>query len=154
MEPGPSSRKENPSKEATMKTVLETKHIGVSIGVAWKTAYRFLSEPTNFPEWASGLCKSIRPGAKGEWIIEAPQGTLTASFTPENEYGILDHTVILTDGTKVENPMRILPNAEGCEIVFTLYKLPSMTSEKFKEDAAWVQKDLSELKILLETKFS
>lgn len=136
-----------------MKAVLESKHIGVSIGVAWKTAYQFLSEPTRFPEWASGLCKSIQPGTNGEWIIEAPQGTLKAFFTPENEYGILDHTVILTDGTKIANPMRILPNGEGCEIVFTLFKTIVMTSEKFEEDAAWVKKDLSELKVLLENKF-
>ncbi|TGL93086.1 SRPBCC family protein [Leptospira barantonii] len=136
-----------------MKTVLETKHISVSVRVACKTAYRFLSEPTNFPEWASGLCKSIRPGSKGEWIIEAPQGTLKAIFTPENEYGILDHTVILPNGTKIANPLRILHNGEGSEIIFSLFKVADMTSEKFEEDAAWVKKDLGELKILLESKF-
>ncbi|MCG6167674.1 SRPBCC family protein [Leptospira sp. FAT2] len=136
-----------------MKTTFETKHVSISVGVSWKTAYEFLSEPKNFPEWASGLCKSIRPGPNEEWIIEAPQGTLKAIFTPKNPYGILDHTVILNETDRIANPLRILPNGEGSEILFTLFKTPNMTQEKFEEDAAWVKKDLNELKALLERKY-
>ncbi|MBW0434201.1 SRPBCC family protein [Leptospira yasudae] len=136
-----------------MKTTFAAKHVSVSVGVPWKTAYEFLSEPKNFPEWASGLCKSISPGPNEEWIIEAPQGMLKAIFTPENPYGILDHTVILNETDRIANPLRILPNGEGSEILFTLFKTPDMTQQKFEEDAAWVKKDLNELKALLERKY-
>ncbi|AOP33761.1 polyketide cyclase [Leptospira tipperaryensis] len=136
-----------------MSPILETKHIGVSIRVSWKTVYAYLSDPKNFPQWASGLCKSITQGNDEEWIIEAPQGTLKAVFTPPNEFGIIDHTVIFPTGERIHNPMRILPNAEGSEVVFSLFKTPEMSSEKFEEDANWVKKDLNELKNLMEKKF-
>ncbi|MBM9502033.1 SRPBCC family protein [Leptospira sp. 201903071] len=136
-----------------MSRLLETKHIGVSIQASWENVYKYLSDPRNFPEWASGLCKSISPGNDGEWIIEAPQGKLKAAFTPSNEFGILDHTVIFPTGERIRNPMRILPNADGSEVLFSLFKTPEMSSEKFEEDTSWVLKDLNELKNLMEKKF-
>jgi len=40
-----------------------------------------------------------------------------------NKFGILDHDVTLPSGAKVYNPMRVLPNNDGCELIFTLYQL-------------------------------
>jgi len=43
-----------------------------------------------------------------------------------------------------------VPNGDGCEVMFTLLKLPGMTDEQFAADAAHVLKDLSTLKSLME----
>ncbi|PJZ55279.1 SRPBCC family protein [Leptospira adleri] len=136
-----------------MYEIREVKHIGVSIRAPWKAVYEYLSDPRNFPQWASGLCKSILQESEEEWIIEAPQGKLKAVFTKKNEYGIIDHTVIFPSGEKIHNPMRILPNAFGSEVLFSLFKTPKMENAKFEEDANWVIKDLNELKNLMEKKF-
>ncbi|MBM9578572.1 SRPBCC family protein [Leptospira sp. 201903070] len=136
-----------------MIRILKTKHIGISILASSEKVYKYLSDPRNFPQWASGLCKSITPGAGEEWIIDAPQGALKAIFTKENEFGIVDHTVIFPTGERIHNPMRILPNADGCEVLFSLFKTEGMSSKKFEEDANWVRKDLNELKNLMEKTF-
>jgi hypothetical protein len=46
--------------------------------------------------------------------------------------------------------MRILSNGTGSEVLFTLFRLPEMSDEKFAQDAEWVKRDLDALKNLLE----
>jgi hypothetical protein len=46
--------------------------------------------------------------------------------------------------------MRVVPRGKGSEIIFTLFRQPDMSDEKFAEDAKWVEKDLKRLKGLLE----
>ena len=62
----------------------------------------------------------------------------------------LDHDVTLPSGVKVYNPMRVFPNNDGSELVFTLYRRPDMSDQEFAEDAKSVEKDLANLKTLLE----
>lgn len=132
-----------------MKTVLEAKHISVSINRPPKEVYDFASEPENLPKWATGLGGSIKE-VNGEWIADAPMGKIKIRMAEKNAYGVLDHDVILESGIKVHNPMRVVPNGGGSEIVFSLIRQPDMTDEKFSEDAKWVEKDLGILKRLLE----
>jgi hypothetical protein len=51
---------------------------------------------------------------------------------------------------KVYNPMRVFPNNDGSELVFTLYRRPDMSDQEFAQDAMWVERELAKLKTLLE----
>ncbi|EQA46272.1 hypothetical protein LEP1GSC050_0477 [Leptospira broomii serovar Hurstbridge str. 5399] len=137
-----------------MSDISEVRHLSISVNLPKQIVYDFLSEPRNFPEWASGLCKSISPGGEGEWLIEAPEGNLRARFTDRNIHGVLDHYVILESGNEIYIPMRLISNGSGCELILTLFRLADMTPEKFKEDQDWVLKDLHTMRTLLEKKFS
>jgi hypothetical protein len=46
--------------------------------------------------------------------------------------------------------LRVLPNGSGSEVVFTLFRAPEMTPEKFAEDIGLVGRDLLTLKTVLE----
>lgn len=56
----------------------------------------------------------------------------------------------IDSGVVVHNPMRVLPNGEGSEFVFSLFRQPGMTDEQFSADRIAVEKDLQRLKELLE----
>ena len=56
----------------------------------------------------------------------------------------------LPDGQVFSNPMRVLPDGDGCEIVFTLRRQPEMTDEAFEADAEAIRTDLATLQRLLE----
>ena len=71
-------------------------------------------------------------------------------FVPVNEYGVLDHDVVLPDGTSVTNPLRVLADGAGSEVVFTLRRRPEMSDEQFAADTSAVQADLARLRDLLE----
>lgn len=125
------------------------KHISISIDRSAAQVYEFASNPENLPKWAGGLSGSIKK-VNDDWIAEAPMGTVKVKFAEKNKFGILDHDVTLSSGVKFYNPMRVLPNNDGSELVFTLYRHSGMSEQKFAEDAELVQKDLMSLKTLLE----
>jgi len=125
------------------------RHISVSINRPPNEVYDFVSNPENLPRWATGLGGSIE-NVNGEWIADAPMGKIAIRMAEKNEFGVLDHDVILESGVQVHNPMRVVPNGRGSEVIFTLFRQPDMSDEKFSEDTQWVEKDLRILKSLLE----
>jgi hypothetical protein len=62
----------------------------------------------------------------------------------------LDHDVELESGVSIHNPMRVVPNGEGSEFVFTLIRQPGMSDGQFAKDRAAVENDLKTLKDVLE----
>ncbi len=128
---------------------LPSRHISISIDKPMKAVYDFVSAPLNLPKWAAGLSGSIRK--EGDvWIAESPMGSVQVAFVPSNDLGVLDHEVTLPSGETVYNPMRVFSNADGCEIVFSLYQLPGMTEKQYQQDARLVEMDLLQLKEIVE----
>jgi hypothetical protein len=132
-----------------MPNLLEVRHISVSINRAPEEVYRFVSDPQNLPRWATGLGGSIS-NVDGEWIADGPIGRVKVRFVERNSLGVLDHDVVLESGLTVHNPIRVIPNGTGSEVIFSLFRQPEVSEEKFAEDAQWVEKDLGILKTLLE----
>jgi hypothetical protein len=132
-----------------MGVLQAVRHISISIDREPSEVYEFVSNPENLPKWASGLGSSIKH-VDGEWLAEAPMGKVKIRFAKRNTFGVLDHDVITESGVMFHNPMRVIPNGSGSEIVFTLLRQPDTSDEKFSEDADWVEKDLRTLKTVLE----
>ena len=133
----------------TQLRVRRCRTLSVSIDRPPARVYAFVRNPENLPRWASGLGRAVRRDGEG-WVLETPNGPLGFAFVADNDLGVLDHTVTLAPGVDVLNPMRVVANGEGSEVSFTLFELPGMTAEKFAEDAALVERDLSALKSVLE----
>jgi hypothetical protein len=125
------------------------KHISVAINRPAAEVYAFASNPENLPEWASGLGGSIRK-VGDDWIADSPMGPIKIKFADTNKFGILDHDVTLPSGAIFDNPMRVFPNNDGSEIVFSLYRRPGVTDEEFMADMKTIEKDLQTLKAILE----
>ena len=116
--------------------------------------YEFASDPRNLPRWAAGLACSEMKKDGNEWIVEAPFGKARIKFAEKNILGIMDHDVELESGITVHNPMRVVPNGEGSEFLFTLIRQSGMSDEQFTKDKEAVEKDLKLLKKLLEKRQS
>ena len=130
-------------------STMTAKIVHISIDRPWKEVYGFAGRPENMPLWASGLASGLEQDGE-DWIAKGILGTVRVSFTPRNDFGVIDHTVTVESGLKVQNALRVVPNGDGCEVMFTLLKLPGMTDEQFAADAAHVLKDRSTLKSLME----
>lgn len=50
----------------------------------------------------------------------------------------------------VENALRVVPNGDGAEVMFTLLRQPGMDDTAFESDAAHIARDLETLKQLME----
>ena len=135
--------------EISMAMMYQSRNLSVQINRNPRDVYNFTSVPENFPQWASGLGKSLKR-VDGEWVAETPQGPMKVRFTERNEFGILDHYVVPEPGVEIYIPLRVIPNGSGSELIFTLFRLSDMSDEKFAADADWVMRDLTTLKTLLE----
>jgi hypothetical protein len=128
----------------------EVHHISAYIERRPAEVYAFASDPRNLPRWAAGLARSEIKRDGDEWIADAPFGRVRVKFAPQNSFGVMDHDVTLDSGVTVHNPMRVVPNGEGSEFVFTLLRRPGMTDAELARDKAAVERDLQTLKDLLE----
>lgn len=125
------------------------KHISVPINRSAAQVYEFASNPENLPNWAAGLSGSIKK-VNEDWIAESQMGRVKVKLAEKNNLGVLDHDVTLPSGVKVYNPMRVFPNNDGSEVVFTLCRRPEISDQEFAEDAKAVEKDLATIRTLLE----
>lgn len=129
----------------------ESRHICERIDCSPQAVYEFASDPAHLSEWAPGLGSAVeRAGDK--WFVETPMGRVGFAFAPRNELGVLDHEVTLPSGEAFYNPMRVVPDGDACEVVFTLRRQQGMTDEEFERDAAAVAADLATLKRLPESR--
>ncbi len=71
-------------------------------------------------------------------------------FARRNDFGVLDHYVTVFPGVEVYVPMRVVPNGQGSEVMFTLFRSADMSDEKYGEDMRWINHDLQNLKNVLE----
>jgi len=123
--------------------------VSVAADVPWRTAYEYARHPDNLPSWASGLSSGIAFEG-GHWITQSPMGPVAVEMAAENTFGVLDHDVVLPDGTTFHNPFRVVPNAAGCLFVFTVFRTDGVDADAHAKDVAHVRQDLEALKALLE----
>ena len=126
----------------------KSRHVSISINRSADEVYEFASNPENLPKWAAGVSGSVK-NVKGEWVTESPMGRVKVKFADKNKFGNLDHDVTLPSGETFYNPMRVFPNKDGSELVFTLYQRPGMSDEDFRKDEEQIITDLQKLKGLL-----
>lgn len=131
-------------------TPMPARIIHLTIDRPWRDVYAFASQPENMPRWAAGLASGL--SREGEdWIGDGgPIGKIRVRFAPRNDFGVIDHTVTLETGNSFENALRVVPNGDGAEIMFTLLRQAEMDDQAFETDAAAIRKDLSTLKGILE----
>ncbi|MFJ4688778.1 SRPBCC family protein [Streptomyces sp. NPDC088789] len=127
----------------------DTLHLSTRIDRPVQDVYDYASVPSHLPEWAAGLGRTVEH-RDGRWFADSPMGRVEVVFAPRNEFGVLDHDVTLPSGETVHNPVRVIADGAGCEVVFTLRRRPGMSDEEFRRDADTVTADLATLKELVE----
>jgi hypothetical protein len=132
-----------------MSHIMKSKTITVSIEAPPDVVYAFASDPVNFPQWAPSFARSIAL-VDGEWVVQTANGPVNIRFVARNNFGILDHYVRLASGLELYNPIRVIANGEGSEVIFTLFHTPDMSEAQHEEDAKLVEGDLRTLKGVIE----
>jgi hypothetical protein len=128
----------------------ETRHIGERIARPATDVYAYVADPAHLPDWSSGLGSAIAQ-VDGEWFVDTPDGKLRFAFVLPNELGVLDHHVTFPSGDTFYNPMRVVPDDDYSEVVFSVRRFGDISDAEFERDVAAVAADLARLKDLLET---
>lgn len=133
-----------------MPNTFEVRHISVSIERAPDDVYRYASNLENWSDWAHGLGKPLSRNGN-EWTIRGgPLGEVNVRLAERNDFRVLDHDVTLPSGVTFHNPLRVLPNGAGSEVVFSVFRRAQTSDADFQADWQAVERDLWALKKLLE----
>lgn len=128
----------------------EVRHLSVFVDRRPADVYAFAVEPANLPRWARGLGGAVEK-VGDDWVADSPSGRVKVRFAPRNDLGVLDHdVVVLGSGATFHVPMRVVASGEGSDVVFTLFREPGTSDAQYAADGATVERDLRELKRLLE----
>lgn len=122
----------------------------ISIDAPLDRVFAFVADASNWPQWAIVNVKSVKPADDQWWDMETPAGMAKLRVRPNEELGILDHDFNASDASWTV-PARVVPNGSGCEFMITFFQPPSFTREFFEEQAALVDKELAQLKSLMES---
>lgn len=130
---------------------MRSRTVSVEIDAPPQTVYRCVRDPDQLPRWAAGICKSVTV-QNGIWHVDTGSelGTVLLAFCPDNEFGVLDHRVTLPDGKSQNNPVRVIANGDGSELMFTVFQTEGMSDAAFIKDVQAVTRDLKTIKALLE----
>lgn len=128
----------------------QARHLSRSIEADPAAVIAVAGDYAQLPRWAAGLSAGIRHQDDGRWVTDSPMGLVEVRFVGPRENGVLDHDVTLPDGTVVHNPLRVLRNDAGSEVVFTLFRRDGMDDAEFAADAALIEADLERLAGLVE----
>ncbi len=123
--------------------------VSVSIERDPVAVYDYIHDPRSLPSWAPGFAKSVREEG-GHWLVETEAGTVGIAFAPDNPHGVLDHRVTGDGGLDDVNPMRVIANGDGSEVLFTLLQPAGVADDRFQRDVGLVESDLQTLKRVLE----
>jgi Polyketide cyclase / dehydrase and lipid transport len=127
----------------------DSRHVSVRISRPADDVYRYVSDPSRLPEWAAGLTGSVSYTGR-QWVADSPMGRIVIAFAPPNEFGVADHWVTDPSGQTFYNPMRVVQDGDGAEVIFTVRRADGTSDEDFRRDAEAVQADLAGLKRRLE----
>jgi hypothetical protein len=126
-----------------------SKTITIQINRPASEVYRFASNPENLLHWVRSFGLSVKRSGD-EWLMETPTGFIGIRFVPKNDFGVLDHVVTLPDGQSFLNPMRVVSNGNGSEVMFTLFQSEGTSDEQFANDSKMIEADLQSLKSVME----
>lgn len=124
--------------------------ITLSIARPCDEVFTFLAEPGNYPSWAAitGPFSKVSDGVYG---AETDSGPRLIRFIADRRYGILDHAVYVEGDVPRFDPMRVVPNGAGTELIYTFLQRDGMDADQFASTVEWIRTDLMTLKSLLET---
>lgn len=137
-------------EDRVSSNLMSVQHVSVAVDKPPAEVYAYAANPANLPRWAKGLANAPVELEGKDLIVQSPMGRVTVRFSERNRHGILDHDVTLPTGETVHNPMRVLPNARGSEVVFSVFRRPGVDDKKFRADTDAVKRDLQALKSLVE----
>ena len=122
-------------------------HLSLSRSAA--DVYAWLARPRNYAQWAAVTGPMTQIGPQ-DWGIDTPFGPRLVRFCEANTLGVLDHAVYRAGEEPVMFPMWVVPNGEGCELIFVFFRRDDMTAEQFESSLEWINTDFLTLRSMLE----
>src|SRR5262245_61195873 len=119
-----------------MKNSHFVKTLTASLPASADSTYKHISDPDNLPYWHSSFCKALKRDS-GSLFVESPRGNVLVHFIRGDHSLVLDIVVLMAEGVRLTHAIRLLPNGDGSEIVWTLIKPDGLSESLYHEQLRW-----------------
>jgi hypothetical protein len=94
----------------------------VEIAAAFATAFRYIADPANLPEWTH----AFKQVTDGQAIMETPAGALRVGLRVDasEPHGTIDWTITFPDGATAKAASRVIPHGDRSIYTFVLEAPP------------------------------
>lgn len=114
----------------------------VTLDVDPRTAFEFVANPENLPQWAVRFAKAVRRDGN-DWYVQTAQGEVRLLVAADARWGVIDFHIFPAPGVELVPHTRVTPNGSGAEYVFTQYQYPGLSDEDFREQVESLAEELS-----------
>ena len=105
-----------------MHTINRAETRPISIAASPQAVQAYLADARNLPAWAPGFAPRIRPDGAASWVVTAEDREFNIDVLAESRSGAVD--VVSASDHSRGLFTRVLPNAGGSELLFTLLFAP------------------------------
>jgi polyketide cyclase/dehydrase/lipid transport protein len=123
----------------------ETRSISISTPPA--TVLDLLDDARRLPDWAPAFASAVEPDGE-DWLVDSGGTKFRIRLESSPEHGIVDLTRPGDPGRGAR--MRVLPNEDGSEFVFTLIFPAGTPAEAIERQMATVESELRTVRELCE----
>jgi hypothetical protein len=131
-------------------TTQETRTLAVTIDAPFATVAADLAVPANHPEWGTEFfAGAARPGENGSVVVDVPMmgGPVRFKVESDVETGVFDlYLAPLGAPYGPPLPVRVVPNADGVDVLWTLARMPDTSDEQWQGGLDSMQRELVNLK--------
>jgi len=131
-------------------TTQETRTLTVTIDAPFATVAADLADPANHPEWGTEFfAGAAHPGENGSVVVDVPMMGGPVGFKVESdvETGVFDLYLAPLDAQYGPPlPVRVVPNADGVDVLWTLARTPGASDEQWQGGLDSLQRELVNLK--------
>jgi hypothetical protein len=131
-------------------TTMVTDTVRITIDAAFDQVVSDLADPANHPEWgAEFFTGPARPGPEGEVVATVPRmgGEVHMKVEADLTSGRIDLYMAPLDvpfGPPL--PVRVVPNGEGVDVLFTLARFPGQSDAEWQQGLESMGRELENLK--------
>ena len=131
-------------------TTMTTETVRITIDAPFDKVVSDLADPTSHPEWGTEFFSgSAQPSRGGEVLATVPRmgGEIHMRVDADLAAGRIDLYLAPLDapfGPPI--PVRVIPNADGVDVLFTLARFPSQSDDDWEEGLASMSRELTSLK--------
>jgi hypothetical protein len=145
---GPAGRPEHRAGGGQL-TPMRSATLTITIAAPRDDVFAFLADGANLPAWASNFAPAIRPNGDG-WIVNQGAVEIGLEIPANRELGTVDLHITLPSGARRAVYLRVLPNGEGAEVLFTLFHSDLRTDDDIARQNDEVAEELRRVKAIFE----
>lgn len=129
---------------------LSTSTVSVTIDAPLAQVAADLADPTTHPEWATEFFASPATRLEtGDYQVTVPRMGGDARMRVDADAGSGRIDLYLAPAGAPFGPplpIRVVPNGDGCDVLFTLARFPGMPDADWEEGLASMERELANLK--------